>query len=290
MVAFFVCLLHYGHGNWFAGDEWGFLTQHHLGDVKGLFQPQNGHWSTVPIVAYQLIYQVFGLRSYLPYMAATILLHLTLASLLRVVMRRAGVGPWVATLVAGVFVLYGTGWENILSGVQISMVGSMVFGVTHLLLADHDGPFDRRDALGLCAGALGLMSSGVGVALVAMVGVAVLIRRGWRMALVHTVPLALLYLSWYFWLGHSQESTVGLDTPPWDILQWVRYAESGSFLGLAHYQVVAIALGLLLVGGLILAWLPLSWNEFRSQAAAPAAMLTGGVLLMMLIATPTATR
>ncbi len=285
VLAFFLCLLVYGRRMWFAGDEWGFLTQSSLGNLSSLFAPQNGHWSTVPIIAYHVLYDVFGLHSYLPYLGVTVVLNLTLATLLRVVMRRAGVGPWVATVVAGVFVLYGTGWENILLGVQISMVGSMVFGVTHLLLADHDGPFDRRDGLGLAAGALGLMASGVGVALVAMVGVAVLVRRGWRLALVHTVPLAGLYVLWWSWQGSSEQSSAGVHTPLLHIADWIRYAESGAFLGIGHYPVVAIALGLVLVGGLILAWGPLSRPEFRTQAAAPLAMLVGGVFLIVLVAT-----
>src|SRR5690606_18645355 len=123
----------------------------------------------------------------------------TLATLLRVVMRRAGVGPWMATIVAGTFVLYGTGQANIWFAIQMSLVISLAAGVAHLLLADHDGPFDRRDALGLAAGVVGLTSSGVGPAAVAMVGLAVLIRRGWRLALVHTVPLGVLYLAWVAW-------------------------------------------------------------------------------------------
>ena len=55
-------------------------------------------------------------------------------------MRRAGVRPWLATLLAGVFVFFGSGAENILIAFQITFVGSLVFGLTQLLLADHDGP------------------------------------------------------------------------------------------------------------------------------------------------------
>jgi len=67
-------------------------------------------------------------------------------------MHRAGVRPWSATVLASLFVLFGAGAANILWAFQISFVGSVAFGLTHLLLADHDGPFDRRDWLGLLAG------------------------------------------------------------------------------------------------------------------------------------------
>ena len=40
-------------------------------------------------------------------------------------------------------------------------------------------------------------SIGVSVTLVAVVGLAVLIKRGWRMALVHTVPLGAIFGLWW---------------------------------------------------------------------------------------------
>ena len=66
---------------------------------------------------------MFGIRSYVPYQLLVILLHLAAAVLLRVVMRRAGVRPWIATLTAGVFVFFGAGAENILIAFQITFVG-----------------------------------------------------------------------------------------------------------------------------------------------------------------------
>src|SRR5207302_10440329 len=130
-----------------------------------------------------------GLR-YLPYALFAILLHLAVGALLRVVMRRSGVGPWVATAGAGVFVFLGTGIENNF------FTSAMVCGLTQLLLADHDGHVDRRDFLGLGAGVVGLMCSALAVTMTIIVGVAMLLRRGWRIAMFHTVPLAALYLGW----------------------------------------------------------------------------------------------
>lgn len=94
------------------------------------------------------MYSVFGLREYWPYQLIVISLHLTVAVLLRVVMRRAGVGPWLATICAGVFVLFGPGEDNILWAFQIGFAGALVLGIVQLLLADHDGPFNRRDWAG----------------------------------------------------------------------------------------------------------------------------------------------
>jgi hypothetical protein len=69
--------------------------------------PHNEHWSTLPILVYRMLWRFFGLRTYVPYKLITILLHLTTAVLLRVVMRRAGVNPWIATAAASLFALFG---------------------------------------------------------------------------------------------------------------------------------------------------------------------------------------
>ena len=95
-------------------------------------------------------------------------------------MRRAGVGPWIASAAAALFMLFGAGDENIVWAFQMGFVGSLVFGLTQLLLADHDGPIARRDWLALLAGLAGLLCSGVGVTMVVVVGLATLARRGWR--------------------------------------------------------------------------------------------------------------
>ncbi|MFN2556348.1 MAG: hypothetical protein ABR592_05655, partial [Nitriliruptorales bacterium] len=54
-------------GQWFVADEWGFLTDRRLEDVRGLFVPHNEHWSTLPIVLWRALFATVGLRSYWPY-------------------------------------------------------------------------------------------------------------------------------------------------------------------------------------------------------------------------------
>ena len=68
------------------------------------------------------------------------------------------------------------GWSEIDYGdivfaFQIGFDGSLVCGLAHLILADHDGPFDRRDAAGLAFGVLGLLCSGVAVTMTIVVSV-----------------------------------------------------------------------------------------------------------------------
>lgn len=272
-----------GSHYWFMGDEWAFFVGGSITDPTVLFRPIKSHWSTLPILIYRALYSVFGLHSYLPFQLCVILLHLTLCCLLRAIMRRVGVGPWIATFAAGTFVLFGPGEQNILHGVQISQVGSIVLGFTHLILVDHDGRINRRDWLGLLCGLGSIMSSGFGPPMVAIVGLAAICRRGWRPALFNTLPLASIYVIW--WTSTHVAGLAEQPFPPLGVfLQWLAYTVSGVFLALGGgYKIVAVALGVLLVAGLILAWTPLSVPLVRRRASLLAAMLVGALALQAVI-------
>src|SRR4051794_16809071 len=195
-ISFPVLLFNLGGDRWFWRDEWDYITARSGRSLSDLFEPTNAHWTTLPVLGFRALYAVFGLKTYVPYMAVVIALHLTAAVLVRYIMRRSGVRPWLATVAAAPFVLFGPGGENIIWAFQMGFTGALAFGLVHLILVDHDGPFGRRDGWGLAAGVLSLMSAGVGTIMIGVVGIAVLLRRGWRLALVHTVPLALLYVAY----------------------------------------------------------------------------------------------
>src|SRR5207248_1827286 len=108
-----------GRSQWFFSDEWDFLAGRTAGDFGDLFNPHDNHWSTLPILVYRLLWWLVGLRSYLPYLVFVVLLHLTAAALLRAVMRRAGVGPWISTAAASLFALFGAGYGDIVWAFQI---------------------------------------------------------------------------------------------------------------------------------------------------------------------------
>ena len=152
-------LFHAGRHQWFFLDEFDFLAGRDLRDVPDLFRPHNEHWTTPPIVIYRILFWLVGLRSYTPYLALAITAHLASAGLLRVVVRRSGVDPWLATAAIIPWVFFGTGNENILWGFQVTLGTSLLLGLVHVLAADHDGPVGRRDLLGLGAGLLAIMSS-----------------------------------------------------------------------------------------------------------------------------------
>jgi hypothetical protein len=285
LVVALAILVRLGSHYWFVGDELAFFVGS-ISDPAVLFRPIHTHWSTLPILVYRALYSVFGLHSYLPYQLCVILVHLTLCCLVRAIMRRSGVGPWMATISTAPFVLFGWSELNILAGVQVSQVGSIVLGFSALLLADHDGRIDWRDCLGVLCGLGSIMSSSMGPPMVAIVGLAVVCRRGWRPAMFHTLPLAAIYVIW-FTLNHTDVSMVEqVYPPPGYFLRWVARGESGVFLALGGgYTVVAVGLGALLVIGLALAWSPLDLSALRRRAALPAAMFIGALALLAVICT-----
>jgi hypothetical protein len=195
-VVAFPLLLWFGRDHWFAFDEWMVLDRPWLND-GGWLEPHNGHWVTVLKVEYRLLFRVFGLHSYLPYQVPVVLAHIGSAILLRVLLRRLTVQGWLATAVAMVFLFFGAGRDNITFGFQISLTGSLLAGLAVLLLADRPGPVARADGWALVVGLVGLMTSAAFVAMVAGAVVAILIRRGWRVAAYYAVPLGLVYGLWY---------------------------------------------------------------------------------------------
>src|SRR5262245_2376767 len=240
-------LLWWGRGQWFYLDEWEFLVNRRAGDISSLFEPHNGHWVTVPLIFYRINYRLFGLDNYLSYQLPLVVLHLGVVALCWLTMRRLGVRPIIATATVLPFVFFGAGATNIFFAFQITLTGSLFCGLAHLLLADHDGPADRRDVLGLAFGVVALMCSAVGIPLGVGVAVAVFLRRGWRPAALHSVPLAVVYLAWYAAAGRDGPKisySFGSET-----LEFVAEMARGTFAGLGQYGIVGVALAALAAVG-----------------------------------------
>jgi hypothetical protein len=270
-----------GHRGWFFNDDWDFLSARTAGNLGDLFRSHYDHWTMLPILAYRLLWWLVGIRSYSPYLLLLLALHLTAAALLRVVMRRAGVRPAIATLAALLLVAFGSGAENVLVAFQITFVGSLVFGLTQLLLADHDGPVDRRDGFGLLAGIAGLLCSGVAISMVIVVGLAVLRRRGWRVASLHTAPLAALYVVWHAVAPRGQSAGVFHANSPGTAVRFVGVGIGAALGDLGPLPGLGIAIGALLIAGLVVA------GRARGRAlvtkdGAPIAMLVGALVFLVM--------
>jgi hypothetical protein len=168
-------ILRLGLGLTFFADEWALIETRSLGDPASWFTPHNEHWSTLLIIVHRLLVETVGLGSYVPYLLVVTLLHLTVAALVYVLVRRrtaAGVALGAALIV----LFLGSGFENLFWGFQIGFVASTAIGLAALAVLE--GPASgRRSAAGVGLLIAGLMSSGVGVVFVVVVGIDLLDRR-----------------------------------------------------------------------------------------------------------------
>ena len=272
-----------GRREWFYHDDWDPLATRRAGNLGDLFRPHNGHWITLPILMYRLFFAVFGLRAYLPYRIVVLVAYLATAALLLVVMRRAGTDPWIATGAASLFAFFGTGWANIIRPFQVTFVSSLALGLVYLILVDHDGPFDRRDAIGLAVGLLSLLTSGVAVVMVSVVGIALLFRRGWRIAALHTAPPAACFLVWLLAIGH--QGGVTRSTVPGDIVSFVAEGFREAFGALGPAAWFGALFTPVLVIGIALAARQRRASGELTQIIVPLALLAGTIVFLTLSAT-----
>jgi hypothetical protein len=271
-----------GRSDWFYIDEWDFLAARKAGDLGDLFRSHNGHWTTLPILAFRLLYALFGLRTYAPYRIVVIVLYLTAAALLLVVMRRTGVHPWIATSAATFFALFGAGWENIVLPFQITFTGSLVFGLAYLLLADRDGRFDHRDFLALLAGLFAMMCSAVGLVMVAVAVIVVFVRRGRQLALVHALALSVCYAIWLVAIGH-RGSSIGRFTAS-GVARFVATGLRATYGAIGPVAVFGVAVAIVLVAGLAAATSQRRRSDRLTELTPPIALLVGSIALLAITA------
>jgi hypothetical protein len=86
------------------------------------------------------------------------------------------------------------------------------------------------------------------------------------------------YLLWYRWIGHVGYN--GRRAQAHQVVSFVQTMLAASFRAMGDGAVLALVLGALLIVGLVVAWRPLSWTEFRHRAAIPAGLLVGALTLM----------
>ena len=250
LAAAFPFLLWCGRHQWFFLDEWVFLVNRRVTEPSSLLDAHNGHWVTLPAVVYRLLFRVFGLRSYTPYLASAVIAHVGVVVVVWLTMRRLRVRPAIATLTALPFALYGAGRTNILFGFQIALTCSIVLGLAHLLAATQGRPSGRSDLIGMLFGLGAIMCSAVGIPIVAGVALAVLIQRGWRAAAFHAAPLGLVYIAWYVAYGGDPNANYNGAT---ETLSFVWTMGKGVFLGLGQSSLVGLGLATAAAVGVVCA-------------------------------------
>ena len=108
-------LLHVGRGlTWFF-DEWDWVQGRRTGSLDDLLRDHNGHLVALPILAYKLSWQWFGLQGYTAMRVYTVALHLgTCAALLVWLRRRLRDELALAAVVMVLFL--GFAWQAVTTG------------------------------------------------------------------------------------------------------------------------------------------------------------------------------
>lgn len=206
-IGAFVLYTWLGLGLTFWSDEWGIINDRAISPAD-FVAPFNEHWLGVTIVVYRAMLAVVGMHTYVPYLALLTIIHIIVALEIYVLARRR-THAWLAAGVALVTLLFGSGFENLFWGAQISFVGAAALGFGALVLVD-DRP--TQPGRGRAIGAavlltLGVMTSGYGLFGLSLVGLdIVLARRRWHLIAVPLVP-GMIYVAWYLLLGRAGVAT-----------------------------------------------------------------------------------
>ncbi|MEX2106809.1 MAG: hypothetical protein WD810_07910 [Solirubrobacterales bacterium] len=193
----------------FFQDTWSYLITRREITVDTVLQPHNEHIVVIPVLIEQLFLRLFGMTSATPeYVLLTILLVATVFLLYVYVRRR--VGPWLALFASILILCIGPAWEVLLWPFEISLVGSVFFGLAMLLAFERE---DRRADIAACLFlTLSVGFSSLGIPFIAAAAVAVLQgpREAWlRRAYIFAIP-AVLFAAWYLGWGHEAESGMSL--------------------------------------------------------------------------------
>lgn len=216
-------LLVANRGQWFFKDDWEAITRR-LGQPGGvsIWAPHNEHWSTLPILAFRALFAGFGLRTYWPWIVLLIAIHLVLVHLAWRLCLHAGAGPGVATVVALILAVLGSGAENLLWGFQIGFDGAVAATLGMAVLLDHPQVSLRRGVAAVALAVVALMCAGISLPLLILPGLVCLVRhRVVRTAAIFVVPAA-IYLTWYRFEGSA--ATVASPGSPG---QYLRYVVTG---------------------------------------------------------------
>ena len=180
----------------FYHDECAFILQRDL-SLDGLLKPHNEHLSVTLVALYRVLVGTVGTVSYWPYLAVTFLLHVMVAGIVFVVVRREASLAWAFGALALVLLL-GSGGDDILWAFQSGTIGAVAAGMAAVVIAP------RRPAVAAILLTIALVTSGAGLAFVAGTGLHLLLTR--PRALPWLFLPAAVYVAWFLAYGRVGRS------------------------------------------------------------------------------------
>lgn len=201
-----IWLMLLGRGLTFFYDEWNFIETRGISFWHQVVLPHNGHPSMVPYTIYQILLSTVGLHHYWPYRLVLTVLDLAIGLFLFLLIRTR-ISPVVAGAAAGVLMLLGPAWQDLLWAFQIGFLGSVAFGLAAMCLVDRNGR--RRSDVGaaICL-VVSVGCSGVALPFLGGLFAELVWRRQWRRVWIPLAPF-LLFVVWY-WFEDRAETHAGL--------------------------------------------------------------------------------
>jgi len=236
---------------WFFMDDWSFLRfpPQPTGLVDEYLHPHNDHWSTAPILLYQGLRTVFGMREHWPYAGLLVTAHLIAVAAMFLLLAQLRVAWPLAVAFTVPLGVLGAGSENLVWDFQIGFVGSVALGTIALFLVARGEGSWRRLALVAAVVTVSLTFSGVSLAYVVAVVLGVLGRFGLRRALATAAVPVAVYVTWYLGYGDRFTHPVSI-TAPGEVSRLARYvgamgvSATERFLDPAGVHVTALAVAL----------------------------------------------
>ena len=197
----FAVLLFLARDMTFHSDEWNVIAVPPGGTLEGWFAPYNEHWSTVLFLVYRAINELVGLRSYIPYLAAVLLVHVIAAAGLYRLLTLVS-GRTIALAGAAILLFLGNAYNDLFWGWQVGFIGSTAAGIW--ALAALTEPPRRGNAVAAVLLLLvALATSGIGLPFLAAAVVYELLRpERRREAAWLLIPIG-AYLAWYALFGRT---------------------------------------------------------------------------------------
>jgi hypothetical protein len=193
----------------FLQDVWDYLINRREFTLDAYMLPHNEHIVVIPVGIQQVLLQLFGMDTAKPEFVVLIIgLLVTDYLVFAYVSRR--VGPWFGLFAALLILFLGPAWELLLWPFEISLLGSVLFGLAMVMVLERG---DRRGDLLACLFltlALGFSSLGIPFIAAALVAIMMSPRQRWlRRAYVVIIP-SLLFAAWYVGWGRDAESHMTL--------------------------------------------------------------------------------
>jgi hypothetical protein len=208
-VAVAVFLLWQTRGQTLYADEWFFFTHAAGFEPSWLLEPDQGNMVFGATLVYKLTLTIFGAHSHLALRLVWIGLDLLCAALFFALMRKR-VGDFAAYVPALVLSVFGAAWEMLGGSLGINVLTSLAAGLAALLALERDTR--RGDVLGCLLLTFAVIAHSTGLAILAGVITAVLVRTDrWRRIWIVAVPL-LLYGAWWIWARKFGQSSITLET------------------------------------------------------------------------------